>query len=83
MRPSRCFTAGAGSSRPEQHASSWIKTAPRREVAIHDDGCWPPSASADLFGQSDDDARGVAEIAEPEDALVLRRLAEELGAMGA
>jgi hypothetical protein len=35
MRPSRCFTAGAGSSRPEQHASSWIKTAPRREVAIH------------------------------------------------
>jgi hypothetical protein len=29
-------------------------------------------ASADLFGQGDDDARGAAEVAEPEDALVLR-----------
>src|SRR5829696_904640 len=40
-------------------------------------------ASADLFGQSDDDARGAAEVAEPEDALVLRHLAEEFGAVGA
>jgi hypothetical protein len=50
-------------------------------------GCWPwPSArgcklaSADLFGQGDDDARGAAEVAEPEDALVLRHLAKEFGA---
>src|SRR6266496_463414 len=40
-------------------------------------------ASADLFGQSDDDARGAAEVAEPEDALVLRHLAEEFSAVGA
>lgn len=40
-------------------------------------------ASADLFGQGDDDARGAAEVAEPEDALVLRHLAEEFGAVGA
>jgi hypothetical protein len=40
-------------------------------------------ASADLFGQGDDDAGGVAEVAEPEDALVLRHLAEEFGAVGA
>src|SRR5262252_2491529 len=39
--------------------------------------------SADLFGQGDDDARGAAEIAEPEDALVLRHLAEEFGPVGA
>src|SRR6266508_2348344 len=38
-------------------------------------------ASADLFGQSDDDARGAAEVAEPEDALVLRHLAAEFGAV--
>jgi len=38
-------------------------------------------ASADLFGQGDDDARGAAEVAEPEDALVLRHLAEEFGAV--
>ena len=40
-------------------------------------------ASADLFGQGDDDARGAAEVAEPEDTLVLRHLAEEFGAVGA
>src|SRR5262245_20500904 len=40
-------------------------------------------ASADLFGQGDDDARGAAEVAEPEDGLVLRHLAEEFGAVGA
>src|SRR5438132_5946128 len=40
-------------------------------------------ASADLFGQGDDDARGAAEVAEPEDALVLRNIAEEFGAVGA
>ena len=40
-------------------------------------------ASADLFGQGDDDARGAAEVAEPEDALILRHLAEEFGAVGA
>src|SRR5258708_36323179 len=40
-------------------------------------------ASADLFGQGDDDARGAAEGAEPEDALVRRHLAEEIAAMGA
>src|SRR5215510_12071807 len=39
-------------------------------------------ASADLFGQGDDNARGTAEVAEPEDALVLRHLAEEFGAVG-
>src|SRR5260370_37909926 len=40
-------------------------------------------ASADLFGQGDDDARGAAEVAEQEDVLVLRYLAEEFGAVGA
>jgi len=40
-------------------------------------------ASADLLGQGDDDARGAAEVAEPEDALVLRHLAEEFGAVAA
>src|SRR3981081_1081205 len=40
-------------------------------------------ASADLSGQGDDDARGAAEVAEPEGALVLRHLAEEFGAEGA
>ena len=40
-------------------------------------------ASADLFGEGDDNARGAAEIAEPENGLVLRDLAEELGAVGA
>ena len=40
-------------------------------------------ASADLFGQGDDDAGGAAEVAEPEDALVVRHLAEEFGAVGA
>src|SRR6202041_3860156 len=34
-------------------------------------------ASADLFGQGDDDARGAAEVTEQEDALVLGHLAEE------
>ena len=37
----------------------------------------PRVASADLFGQGDDDARGAAEMAEPEDALELRHLAKE------
>src|SRR6266849_4372703 len=40
-------------------------------------------ASADLFGKGDDDARGAAEVTEQEDALVLRHLAEEFGAVGA
>ena len=40
-------------------------------------------ASADLFGQGDDDARGAAEVAEPVDGLVLGHLAEEFGAVGA
>src|SRR5467141_3246131 len=40
-------------------------------------------ASADLFGQGDDDARGAAEVTEQEDALVLCHLAEEFGAVGA
>src|SRR4030095_9201044 len=40
-------------------------------------------ASADLFGQGDDDAGGAAKVAEPEDALVLCHLAEEFGAVGA
>jgi hypothetical protein len=38
-------------------------------------------ASADLLSQGDDDARGAAEVAEPEDALVLGHLAEEFGAV--
>jgi hypothetical protein len=37
--------------------------------------------SADLFRQGDDDACGAAEVAEPEDVLVLSDLAEELGAV--
>ena len=40
-------------------------------------------ASADLFGQGDDDARGAAEVTEQEDTLVLCHLAEEFGAVGA
>jgi hypothetical protein len=47
----------------------------------------PPSrgrlASADLLGQGDDDARGAAKVAEQEDALELRHLAEDFGAVGA
>jgi hypothetical protein len=39
--------------------------------------------SADLLGQGDDDARGAAEVAEQEGALVLCDLAEEFGAVGA
>jgi hypothetical protein len=38
-------------------------------------------ASADLLGQGNDDARGAAEVAEQEDALVLGYLAEEFGAL--
>src|SRR5215470_9104391 len=40
-------------------------------------------ASADPFSQGDDDARGAAKVAEQEDVLVLRHLAEEVRAMGA
>jgi len=40
-------------------------------------------ASADLFGQGDDDARGAAQGAEQEDALEPRYLAEDFGAVGA
>jgi hypothetical protein len=40
-------------------------------------------ASADLLGQGDDDARGAAKVAEQEDALKLRHLAENFGAVGA
>jgi hypothetical protein len=39
--------------------------------------------SAELLGQSDDDALGAADIAEPIAVLVLRQLADEFGAMGA
>src|SRR6186997_3066458 len=39
--------------------------------------------SADLFGQGDDDACGAAEVAEPEDVLVLGDLTEEFAAVGA
>jgi hypothetical protein len=39
--------------------------------------------SADLFGQSDDDALGAADVAEPIDVLVLLQLADEFGAVGA
>src|ERR1700676_4563623 len=39
--------------------------------------------SAELFGQSDDDALGAADVAEPIDVLVLRQLADEFGAVGA
>ena len=39
-------------------------------------------ASADLLGEGDDDACGAADVAEPEDALVLRHLAEEFGIVG-
>jgi hypothetical protein len=40
-------------------------------------------ASAGLFGQGDDDAGGAAQVAQQEDVLVLRDLAEEFGAVGA
>jgi hypothetical protein len=40
-------------------------------------------ASADLLGQGDDDARGAAKVAEQEDALELRYIAEDFGAVGA
>src|ERR1700677_1516621 len=43
----------------------------------------PGLRSADLLGQCDDDARGAAEVAEPEGALVLRHLAEEFRAVDA
>ena len=42
-----------------------------------------PKTSAELFGQSDDDALGPADVAEPIAVLVLRQLADELGAVGA
>jgi hypothetical protein len=41
----------------------------------------PMEASAEPFGQSDDDALGAAEEAEPVGVLVLRDLADELGAV--
>ena len=37
--------------------------------------------SAELFGERDDDAVGAAEVAEPIQVLVLRDLADEIGAM--
>src|SRR5712691_136585 len=37
--------------------------------------------SAELFGERDDDAIGAAEVAEPIEILVLRHLADELGAV--
>jgi hypothetical protein len=37
--------------------------------------------SAELFGERDDDAIGPAEVAEPIEILVLRHLADELGAV--
>jgi hypothetical protein len=40
-------------------------------------------ASADLLGHGYDDARGAAMVAEQEDALELRYLAEDFGAVGA
>jgi hypothetical protein len=40
-------------------------------------------ASADLLGQGDDDARRAAKVAQQEDALELRYLAEDFGAAGA
>jgi hypothetical protein len=43
----------------------------------------PTGDSADLFSQGDDDACGAADITVPVDALVLRDLAQELGAVGA
>src|SRR5579859_3788990 len=43
----------------------------------------PGPASADLLGQADDDAGRAAQVAEQEDALELRDLAEEFGAVGA
>jgi hypothetical protein len=39
--------------------------------------------SAELFGQSYDDALGTADVAEPIDVLVLRQLADEFGAVRA
>jgi hypothetical protein len=41
------------------------------------------NASAELLGQRDDDALGAADVTEPIFVLVLRQLANELGAMGA
>src|ERR1700726_1943388 len=71
--------------RPQLQRSRWSESPglrPRGPIRVR-----PPSrsrlASADLFGQGDDDARGAAEGTEQEDALELRPLAEEFGAMGA
>src|SRR3989440_7149609 len=41
------------------------------------------AASEELFGQRDDDARGASHVAESVLVLVLRHLADELGAVGA
>src|SRR4051794_39932762 len=44
-------------------------------------GSWA-NASAELLGQADDDALRAPQEAEPIDVLVLRNLADELGAVG-
>ena len=41
------------------------------------------NASGELLGQRNDDALGAAEVAEQKAVLLLRHLADELGAMGA
>jgi hypothetical protein len=46
-------------------------------------GEWPlRRPSADLLGQSDDDALGAADVTEPIAVLVLLQLANEFGAVG-
>jgi hypothetical protein len=49
-------------------------------MAAHSLGRWP---SAELFGESDDDALGTADVAEQVAVLEPHHLADELGAVGA
>src|SRR5205085_5816879 len=57
--------------------------ADRRPAARNRDAPAPGFASAELLGQRDDDALRAADVTEPIAVLVLRHLANELGAMGA
>src|SRR4051812_28486807 len=89
-----CAATTPCTSRPRPRSTTPISSSPRgtatspqppsrrtAQSSLHTGG--GTERSAELLGESDDDALGAAQEAEPVDLLVLRDLADELGTVAA
>lgn len=78
--PMSCGTDTLSVCQPSLGGEGGVKGGGRRGLAGAPD---PRHPSAELLGQSDDDALGSADVAEPVAVLVLCQLADEFGAVSA